>query len=79
MTHEYFEIFDSYFPARALSTYYYDQLGSFNSDAITDPNLIDLPRYVEEVEQVRQALKLDQSISTYLDIHGAAYWRWNTH
>ena len=61
MTHEYFEIFDSYFPGAGIEYYYYDQLGSFNSDAITDPNLIDLPRYVEEVEQVRQALKLDQS------------------
>lgn len=61
MTHEYFEIFDSYFPAAGVEYYYYDQLGSHYSDAITDPSLIDLPRYVDEVEQVRQALKLDAS------------------
>jgi proline iminopeptidase len=60
MTHEYFEIFDSYFPGAGIEYYYYDQLGSHFSDQPQDPSLIDLPRYVEEVEQVRQALKLDQ-------------------
>ena len=61
MTHEYFEVFDSYFPNANIEYYYYDQLGSHFSDQPTDQSLIDLPRYVEEVEQVRQALKLDQS------------------
>ena len=61
LTHEYFEAFDSYFPAAGIEYYYYDQLGSFYSDQPNDPDLWELPRFVEEVEQVRQALKLDQS------------------
>jgi proline iminopeptidase len=31
-THEYFEAFDSYFPAAGIEYYYYDQLGSAYSD-----------------------------------------------
>jgi proline iminopeptidase len=58
-THEYFEAFDSYFPAAGIEYYYYDQLGSAFSDQPKDPSLWDLPRFVEEVEQVRQALHLD--------------------
>jgi proline iminopeptidase len=58
-THEYFEAFDSYFPAAEIEYYYYDQLGSAFSDQPVDPDLWELPRFVEEVEQVRQALKLD--------------------
>lgn len=57
-THEYFEAFDSYFPAAGIEYYYYDQLGSFFSDQPEDPSLVDLPRYVEEVEQVRTGLNL---------------------
>lgn len=60
-THEYFEAFDSYFPGAGVEYYYYDQLGSAYSDQPDDPELWDLPRFVEEVEQVRQALKLDNS------------------
>ena len=60
-THEYFEAFDSYFPGAGIEYYYYDQLGSAYSDQPKEPDLWDLPRFVEEVEQVRQALKLDQS------------------
>jgi proline iminopeptidase len=59
-THEYFEAFDSYFPAAGIEYYYYDQLGSAYSDQPDDPALWDLPRFVEEVEQVRQALGLDR-------------------
>ncbi|HWP42260.1 MAG TPA: proline iminopeptidase-family hydrolase [Blastocatellia bacterium] len=58
MTHEYFEAFDSYFPAARIEYYYYDQLGSAYSDQPDDAELWDLPRFVEEVEQVRQALGL---------------------
>lgn len=61
LTHEYFEMFDSYFPAAGIEYYYYDQLGSAYSDQPNEPDLWDLPRFVEEVEQVRQALKLDKS------------------
>ena len=60
-THEYFEAFDSFFPAAGIEYYYYDQLGSAYSDQPNEPELWDLPRFVEEVEQVRQALKLDKS------------------
>ena len=59
MTHEYFEAFDSHFPAAGIEYYYYDQLGSFHSDQPKEPSLWELPRFVEEVEQVRQALGLD--------------------
>lgn len=61
MTHEYFEVFDSYLPEAGVEYYYYDQLGSYYSDQPEDEELVDLPRYVEEVEQVRQALQLDAS------------------
>jgi proline iminopeptidase len=58
-THEYFEAFDSYFPGAGIEYYYYDQLGSAYSDQPDEPALWDLPRFVEEVEQVRVALHLD--------------------
>lgn len=60
MTHEYFEVFDSYLPAAGVEYYYYDQLGSFYSDQPDEPELWELPRFVQEVEQVRQALGLDR-------------------
>jgi proline iminopeptidase len=60
MTHEYFECCDSFLPAAGVEYYYYDQLGSFYSDNPNDPDLVDLPRYVEEVEQVRKALGLNK-------------------
>ena len=58
-THEYMEAFDSFFPGAGIEYYYYDQLGSAFSDQPDDGSLWDLPRFVEEVEQVRTALKLD--------------------
>ncbi len=64
-THEYFEAFDSYLPRAGIEYYYYDQLGSAYSDQPDEPALWDLPRFVEEVEQVRKALKLDRG-SFYL-------------
>jgi proline iminopeptidase len=60
-THEYMEALDSYFPAAGFEYYYYDQLGSAYSDQPNEPDLWEIPRFVEEVEQVRQALKLDQN------------------
>ena len=65
MTHEYLEAFDSHFPAAEIEYYYYDQLGSFYSDQPDEPDLWEIPRFVEEVEQVRQALHLDSG-SFYL-------------
>jgi len=58
-THEYLEACDSYLPADGIEYYYYDQLGSFYSDQPDDPDLVNVEHYVEEVEQVRKALKLD--------------------
>ena len=58
--HEYLEAFDSYFPGASIEYYYYDQLGSYYSDQPEEPGLWDLPRFVEEVEQVRQALGLSR-------------------
>jgi proline iminopeptidase len=59
-THEYFEAFDSYFPAAGIEYYYYDQLGSAYSDQPDDPALWETSRFVEEVEQVRRALGLER-------------------
>ena len=59
-THEYLEAFDSYFPAAGIEYYYYDQLGSYYSDQPDLPELWELPRFVDEVEQVRAALNLDK-------------------
>lgn len=58
MTHEYFEAADSYFPGAGIEYYYYDQLGSYYSDQPKDSSLWNTARFVEEVEQVRQALGL---------------------
>jgi proline iminopeptidase len=60
-THEFFECVDSFFPAEGFEYYYYDQLGSYYSDQPTEPGLWETSRFVEEVEQVRKALKLDKS------------------
>jgi len=57
-THEYLEALDSYFPAAGIEYFYYDQLGSFYSDQPDEPSLWEIPRFVDEVEQVRKALKL---------------------
>jgi proline iminopeptidase len=59
-THEYFEAFDSFLPASGIEYYYYDQLGSGNSDKPTDTSLWSLGRFVDEVEQVRRSLGLDR-------------------
>jgi proline iminopeptidase len=59
-THEYFESMESFLPQEGIEFYYYDQLGSFYSDQPTDSSLWELPRFVEEVEQVRQALGLNK-------------------
>ncbi len=60
-THEYFEPCDSYFPAAGVEYYFYDQLGSHYSDQPDAPELWSIPRFVDEVEQVRVKLGLDSS------------------
>jgi proline iminopeptidase len=60
-TDELYEPFDLWFPPAGIEYYYYDQLGSFRSDQPDEPSLWDLDRFVDEVEQVRRALRLDSS------------------
>jgi proline iminopeptidase len=60
-THEYFEPCDAFLPAAGVEYYYYDQLGSHYSDQPDIPELWSIPRFVEEVEQVRTALGLDST------------------
>ena len=57
-THEYFECFESFLHAEGIEIIYYDQLGCGFSDNPNDTSMWDLPRYVEEVDQVRKALNL---------------------
>ena len=64
-THEYFEACDSWLPRAGVEYVYYDQLGSFYSDQPDEPGLWEIPRFVDEVEQVRRALGLDHD-SFYL-------------
>ncbi len=54
----YFESIDEYFPGKNIEYYYYDQLGSLRSDVPKDTSLWNIDRFVDEVEQVRQALNL---------------------
>jgi proline iminopeptidase len=60
MSHEYFECMESFLPKEGIEFIYYDQLGTGFSDNPNDTAMWDLPRYVEEVEQVRVALNLDK-------------------
>lgn len=59
-THELFHCFDGYLPSEGIEYIYYDQLGSFYSDQPSDTSLWTIERFVDEVEQVRQALNLDK-------------------
>ncbi len=60
-TSELYESFDTWFPRAGIEYYYYDPLGSLRSDQPDDPSLWTLDRFVDEVEQVRQALGLNAS------------------
>jgi proline iminopeptidase len=51
---------ENFFPKEGIEFIYYDQLGCGNSDNPNDTSLWDLPRFVEEVEQVRTALGLNK-------------------
>ncbi len=61
MTHELYECADGYFPQEEIEYIYYDQLGSYYSDKPDDLSLWTTERFVEEVEQLRIALGLDNS------------------
>ncbi len=58
-THDFFIGADSFLPAAGIQYYYYDQLGAGRSDAPDEPELWTIPRFVDEVEQVRVHLGLD--------------------
>jgi proline iminopeptidase len=60
-THELYECFDGYLPHEGIEYIYYDQLGSYYSDQPSDTTLWTTERFVDEVEQVRKALGLDNS------------------
>jgi proline iminopeptidase len=59
-THEYLEVMDSFLPPAGIEYYYYDQLGAGRSDKPDDDDLWTLERFVDEVEQVRIGLGLDE-------------------
>jgi proline iminopeptidase len=59
--HEYMECFESFFPKEGFEFYEYDQLGAPYSDQPEDSSLWTTERYVEEVEQVRKAIKADST------------------
>jgi proline iminopeptidase len=61
-SHDYLEAMESFLPQAGVEFYYYDQLGSNLSDQPDDHSLWTLPRFVEEVEEVRQGLGLDQFV-----------------
>lgn len=61
MTHEYLECFESFFPQEGFEFYEYDQLGSYYSDQPNDTSLWTLDRFVEEVDQVREAIHADST------------------
>jgi proline iminopeptidase len=58
-TSEYFECLDPALPDAGIELIFYDQLGSHRSAQPDIPALWELPRFVDEVEQVRLALGLD--------------------
>lgn len=60
--HDYLEAFESFLPPAGIQIIYYDQLGCGNSDIPDDASLWTLPGFVEEVEDVRKGLGLDQFI-----------------
>ena len=60
--HEYLEAMESFLPEAGIEMYYYDQLGCNNSDHPEDTSLWTLPRYLEEVEEVRRGLGLDKFV-----------------
>ena len=59
-THEFFENFDGYLPNEEIEYIYYDQLESYYSDKPNDSTLWNIEHFVDEVEQVRKALNLNE-------------------
>jgi proline iminopeptidase len=61
-THQYLEAVESFLPEAGIEMYYYDQLGCGNSDRPDDVSLWEIPRFVEEVEEVRRGLGLENFV-----------------
>jgi len=61
-SHDYLEAMESFLPQAGIEMIYYDQLGCGNSDRPQDPALWTLPRYLEELEEVRTGLGLDDFV-----------------
>ncbi|KAB0677423.1 alpha/beta fold hydrolase [Aureimonas leprariae] len=61
-SHDYLEVMESFLPPAGIELYHYDQLGCGNSDRPDDAALWTLPRYLDEVEEVRQGLGLDRFV-----------------
>jgi proline iminopeptidase len=61
-SHDYLEAMESFLPQAGIEMYYYDQLGCGNSDHPDDATLWNLPRYLEELEEVRIGLGLDNFV-----------------
>ncbi len=59
MTHEYLESLAEFLSPEDVSLYFYDQLGSYYSDQPDDSSLWNMARFKDEVEEVRQALGLE--------------------
>jgi len=57
-THDYMKVFERFLPPAGIEIILYDQLGSFHSDQPDAPELWEIDRFVDEVEQVRRALDL---------------------
>ena len=60
--HDYLEAMESFLPQAGIQMIYYDQLGCGNSDRPDDSALWTVPGYVDEVEEVRRGLGLDQFV-----------------
>jgi proline iminopeptidase len=61
-THNYLEALESFLPEAGFELIYYDQLGCGNSDIPDDTSLWTLERYLQEVEDVRSALGLEDFV-----------------
>jgi proline iminopeptidase len=61
-THQYLEAMESFLPEAGIEMIYYDQLGCGNSDKPDDLSLWEIPRFVEEVEDVRRGLGLENFV-----------------
>ncbi|MGI9283380.1 MAG: proline iminopeptidase-family hydrolase [Endozoicomonas sp.] len=58
-SHEYLECLEEFLAPEGVEVIFYDQLGSWCSDQPDDESLWRLERFVEEIEQVRSALDLE--------------------